>query len=120
AFVDSFGFDPDQDGAVVYSRTCRFDLDLSKTNGGEAKLRAVTVDAQANPGDDRLKYGCSVVVRDLRQRRLLYTIGQYAGGYGLYTFGEKGWIAREVDRIQEKETWAWDVDAAGDIWNGDA
>src|SRR5208282_3701374 len=91
-----------------------------KTNGGEAKLRAVTVDAQANPGDDRLKYGCSVVVRDLRQRRLLYTIGQYAGGYGLYTFGEKGWIAREVDRIQEKETWAWDVDAAGDIWNGDA
>jgi hypothetical protein len=120
AFVDTFGFDPDADGAVVYGRTCRFDLDLTKEKGAEAKLRAVTLDATANPGDDRLKYGCSVVVRNLKGRRLMYTIGQYAGGYRLYTFGQKGYFAREVDRIQGKDKWAWDVDAAGDVWHGDA
>jgi hypothetical protein len=120
AFVDTFGFDPDEDGAVVYGRTCRFDLDLSKAEGAEAKLRAVTLDPLAEPRDDRLKGGCSVVVRNLKGRRLLYTIGQYAGGYRLYTFGAKGWFAREVDRVHGEDKWAWDVDAAGDIWHGDA
>jgi hypothetical protein len=120
AFVDTFGFDPDADGAVVYGRTCRFDLDLSKTKGAEAKLTALTLDPLAKKEDGRLKYGCSVVVRNLKGRRLLYMIGQYAGGYRLYTFDDKGWFAHEVDHIQGKDSWAWDVDAAGDVWQGDA
>jgi hypothetical protein len=123
AFVDTFGFDPDRDGEVVYSRTAIFDLDLKRTiPGSEAKLRAVTLDHVNHPDDDRIKYGCSVSVRRLAGRRLMYTIGQYGGGYRLYTFDEPdGQIAREVDRIHpDGETWAWDVDDIGGIWHGDA
>ena len=120
AFVDTFGFDPDEDGSVVYGRTCRFDLDLAKKPGAEATLRAVTVNHLAKPNDDQLKHGCSIVVRNLKGRRLLYTIGQYAGGYRLLTFGDKGWTATEVDHVSAKDAWAWDVDPNGDIWHGDA
>ena len=90
--------------------------------GAEATLRAITLDHVNHPEDDRIKYGCSVVVRNLGGRRLVYMIGQYGGGYRLYTFDEPdGQIARQVDRIHpEGETWAWDVDDDGGIWHGDA
>ena len=39
--------------------------------------------AWPDPEDDRLKHGCSVLLRNLEGRRLLYTIGQYGGGYRL-------------------------------------
>jgi hypothetical protein len=123
AFVDTFGFDPDSDGSVVYGRTSRFDLDLAKREpGAGAILRAITLDHVNHADDDRTKYGCSVVVRNLGGRRLVYMIGQYGGGYRLYTFdGMDGQIARHVDGIHpEGETWAWDVDADGGIWHGDA
>jgi hypothetical protein len=123
AFVDTFGFDPEADGAVVYGRTAIFDLDLSRTEPGrEWSLRAVTLDHVNHPDDDRAKHGYSVVLRRPSGRRLMYTIGQYGGGYRIFTFDEPdGQIAREVDRIRrEGETWAWDVDDAGGIWNGDA
>jgi hypothetical protein len=67
----------------------------------------------------------TAILRRLEGRRLLYTIGQYAGGYNIYTFDEPdGYIAREVDHIRAKkedgEQWAWDVAPNGDIWHGDA
>lgn len=122
AFVDTFGFDPDADGAVVYSRTAVFDLDLSRKEAGrEWRLRGFTLDYPLRPDSDRIKYGCSVQLRHLQGRRLLYTIGQYGGGYRLHTFeGDKGLIAHEVDRIQQKDSWAWHVADNGDIWYGDA
>jgi hypothetical protein len=84
AYVDTFGFDPDSDGAVIYGRTAVFDLDLAKRkSGAEATLRAITLDHLHEPDDDRIKYGCSVVVRNLDGRRLVYMIGQYVGGYRL-------------------------------------
>jgi len=122
AFVDTFGFDPDADGSVVYSRTAVFDLDLSQKKAGrEWRLRGFTIDYPRQPDNNRIKYGCSVVVRNLQGRRLLYTIGQYAGGYRLHTFDEpKGIIAHEADRIEGKDQWAWHVADNGDIWHGDA
>jgi hypothetical protein len=122
AFVDAFGFDPDADGRVIYGRLGLFDLDLSrKKPGSEWSLRALTVDAVAHPKDDRLKGGASVLVRRLNKRRILYTIGQYGGGYKLYTFEEPaGLLARQVDAIHANDSWAWDVDAEGAIWHGDA
>ncbi len=121
AFVDTFGFDPDADGAVVYGRTAVFDLDLSRTAPGrEWSLRAFSLDPLQTP-EDRAHYGCSVILRRLQGRRILYTIGQYAGGYRLFTFDEpKGYLAHAVDRIGASEQWAWDVAANGDIWHGDA
>jgi hypothetical protein len=118
AFVDTFGFDPSADGTRVYSRTHAYDLDLSKPAGQEATVRAVTLDAVKHPRDHRLGFGTTATVRTLGGRRLMYQIGQYAGGYRLYTF--TGETAAEVDRIEANDKWAWDVAANGDIWHGDA
>ncbi|GAB4458147.1 MAG: hypothetical protein OHK0029_19000 [Armatimonadaceae bacterium] len=121
-FVDTYGFDPDSDGSVIYSRTAVFNLDLNKTQpGSEARLRAVTLDHVRNPKDDRIRYGGTAMVRRLQGKRVLYFIGQYAGGYRIYTFDEpNGHLATEVDRIGGSEQWAWDVGLNGDIWHGDA
>lgn len=122
SFVDTFGFGPASDGAAVYGRTAIFDLDLTQTKpGSEWRLRGLSLDYPQKADNNRIKYGCSVLVRNLKGRRLLYTIGQYAGGYRLHTFDEPGgFIAHEVDRIGDKEQWAWYVDDRGDIWHGDA
>lgn len=126
AFVDTFGFDPDSDGGAVYGRTAIFELDLTTTRpGSEWQLKGVTLDHVNRPDDPRLKHGMTTYLRRLDGRRLLYTIGQYAGGYHLYAFDEpNGCIAREVDRIRARqedgEQWAWDVAPNGDIWQGDA
>ncbi len=120
SFVDTYGFLPDSDGAVVYGRTTRYDLDLSKAApGAEATLRAVTVDPLNSPKDERLRVGCTALARTVGGRRVLYTIGQYGGGYRIHTFAPGSEIARPVDQILGDDQWAWDVDAKGDIWHGD-
>lgn len=123
AFVDTYGFDPDSDGQVVYSRTAVFDLDLSQTKpGAEWKQRATTVNHIQFPDDPRISSAMTVQVRHLEGRRLLYGIGQYGGGYRLYTFDEPdGYIGQPVGHITSPgETWAWSVADNGDIWHGDA
>jgi hypothetical protein len=121
AFVDTFGFDPDSDGTRIYSRTAIFDLNLKQSQPGrEAKLSAVTLDPQ--DGDDpRFASAGTVLIRKLQGKRLMFVIGQYAGGYTLYTFDAKGDIARNVGATPKPngETWAWCVDSNGDIWQGD-
>ena len=123
AFVDRFGFDPDADGSVVYGRTAIFNLDLARAEPGhEWSLLAVTVDPVSQSDEEKAKHGCSVILRRLEGKRLLYTIGQYGGGYRFYTFDEpEGQIAHDAGKLRpEGETWAWDVDDAGGIWHGDA
>ena len=122
AFVDTFGFDPTADGKAVYGRLGLFDLDLSRQKpGSEWSLRAITVDHVAHLKEGRLNGGASVIVRRLKDRRLLYTIGQYGGGFRLYTFEEPaGLVARPAGAIDVNDTWAWDVDSQGAIWHGDA
>ena len=125
SFVDTFGFDPATDGATIYSRTGRFDLDLNqKDSGKEATLRAVTLDPVQDAEDARAKSGCSVLVRRPQGRPLFFTIGQYAGGYRIFTSaGPKNSLLRFADRIgpkDKREEWAWYVAENGDIWHGDA
>lgn len=119
AFVDTFGFDPDADGTVVYSRTARFELDLDReVRGGVVK--AVTIDHVGDPLDPRLTRGGSVLLRRVGGRRLLFIIGQHAGGYENYGFdGPDGQLARRVGRIHADDRWAWDVDDAATLWQGD-
>ena len=64
----------------------------------------------------------SVQLRHPEGRRLLYGIGQYGGGYHLFTFdGPETDLARPAGKITaDGETWAWQVAADGDIWHGDA
>jgi hypothetical protein len=121
SFVDTFGFDPDSDGQTVYSRTAVFHLDLKrKTPGTEWSLIGISLDPLKGPNDTRAKYGCSVILRHLDSHRLLYCIGQYAGGYDIYSFdNSKGYLAHLVNQIHENDEWAWYVDKKGGIWNGD-
>jgi hypothetical protein len=61
-------------------------------------------------------------LRHLQGRRLLYTIGQYGGGYNLFAFDtSNGHLARPAGKITAPgETWAWHIADNGDIWHGDA
>lgn len=122
AFVDTFGFDHESDGQIVYGRTVVFELDLQKIEPGkEWSLKAITVDHINHQDDPRLKYGCTAILRNLEGRRVLYCIGQYAGGYRIYTFDSpETYIAKEIDHITGDDQWAWDVDDNGNIWHGDA
>jgi hypothetical protein len=118
SFVDTFGFDPDSNGSLVFSRDAIFQLDLSKQKpGSEWSLKAISVPYPQEQTSDRLRYGQSAIVRDLQGRRLLYLIGQYAGGFLIYAF--RGNIAYEVGKVGRNDSWAWYVDAQGNIWNGD-
>lgn len=124
AFVDTFGFDPAADGRVVYSRTAVFDLDLdsdSTKTGGLWRQRATTVDHLGHPDDPRANSPMTALLRRPGGRRLLYTIGQYGGGFRLFSFDEPdGYLGRPVGHITAKgETWAWQVADNGDIWHGD-
>ena len=122
AFVDAFGFDPEADGRFVYSRNSVFDLDLAAAKpGAEAKLSAVTVDPVRHPDDPRTTDTSTAILRRIGGHRVLYTIGQYAGGFQIFTFEEpNSQIAVKVDEIHANDKWAWDVAANGDIWHGDA
>ena len=122
AFVDTFGFDPDSDGKMVYGRTAVFDLDLDSGNTNCIwRQRATTLDHVTYPKDSRATSGMSVYFRHLQGRRLLYAIGQYGGGFRMFTFEEpEGFLAKPAGRITAPgETWAWDVAPNGDIWHGD-
>ena len=89
--------------------------------GTEWRLAGITVDPVAHPEDERLKHGCTILSRRLQGRTVLYSIGQYAGGYRIYAFDRPGdFLTHEVERIGGDDQWAWDVDARGDIWHGDA
>lgn len=123
AFVDTYGFDPESDGKVIYSRTAVFDLDLKSGLSGRIwKQRATTVDHVSNPDDPRANSAMTAFLRRLDGRRLLYTIGQYGGGFRFYTFDEPaGYLAKPAGRITESdETWAWHIASNGDVWHGDA
>jgi hypothetical protein len=122
AFVDTYGFDPDSDGRVIYSRTAVFDLDLDSGKSGVIwKQRATTVNHVEHPDDWRANSAMTTCLRRLDGRRLLYTIGQYGGGYRLFTFHEPdGYLGKPAGRLGARgETWAWHIADNGDIWHGD-
>ncbi|MDX1953318.1 MAG: hypothetical protein SFY81_14150 [Verrucomicrobiota bacterium] len=123
AFVDTYGFDPESDGKVIYSRTAVFDVDLdSGASGLIWRQRATTVDHVKHPEDPRANSAMTAYLRRLEGRRLLYTIGQYGGGFRFFTFEQPdGYLAKPAGLITEKdETWAWHIASNGDVWHGDA
>ena len=106
---------------AVYGRTAIFDVEAE----GAAtpwRQRATTVNHVTHPADIRANSAMSVQLRHLEGRRLLYGIGQYGGGYSLFSFdGTHAQLAKPAGKVTaEGETWAWQVAAGGDIWHGDA
>ncbi|MGA2863671.1 MAG: hypothetical protein ABSF95_04200 [Verrucomicrobiota bacterium] len=52
--MDTFRFDPQADGRVIYSRTAIFDLDLDSGKAGVIwRQRATTIDHVGYPQDPR-------------------------------------------------------------------
>jgi hypothetical protein len=121
AFVDTFGFQPGSDGTVVFGRTTRWQLDLSRHSpGSEATLIAVTLDPRRYPDDPRLNHaGYAVYPRLIDGTQLLYAIGMYGGGFIIFAGAPGTDILHQVGRSPE-HGWAWDVTDDGDIWNGDS
>ena len=43
-----------------------------------------------------------------------------SGGFKLHAFEDRpGYIAYPVGAVEQRGTWAWEVDAKGDVWHGD-
>jgi hypothetical protein len=122
AFVDTYGFDPASDGCTIYGRTAILEIETDGTTSPPWRQRATTVDHVTFPADVRANSAMSVQLRHLEGRRLLYGIGQYGGGYHLFTFdGPDADLAKPAGTMTaEGETWAWQVAENGDIWHGDA
>jgi hypothetical protein len=121
AFTDGYSFDPDTDGTEVVGVDELILLDLSKPAGNEWSLKGLTLDPVRYPDDPRLAgAGCAGILRRVGGRRLLYTIGMQSGGFKLFSFEEgPGVVAAPAGALEQRGTWAWEVDARGDIWLGD-
>lgn len=125
AFVDTFGFDPNCDGKQVYTRTSIIELNPDSSSPDlDWKRVATTIDSirYSKEEDFRASSGATANIKTLQGRKLLYTIGQYGGGFQFFSFDEEndGKIARPVGKITaDGETWAWCMDSNGDVWHGD-
>jgi hypothetical protein len=123
AFTDGYSFDPASDGNEIVGVDELITLDPGKSAGHDWSLKALTLDPLRHPDDPRLggkHTHCAARLRHLEGRRLLYTIGMQSGGFDLFAFEESpSQVAFRVGRVG-KGTWAWEVDAKGDVWCGDA
>ncbi len=124
AFVDTFGFDPDSDGAKIYTRTSILELnpDSPKADLNWRNVATTIDDRYSEEEDQRPSRGCSAFFKTLQGHKLFYTIGQYATGIRFYSFDEASGsqIARPVGKIiADEESWAWFIDDRGDLWRGD-
>ena len=120
AWVTAFCFDPKSDGTVIYGPEEIFSFEPSQPPGKGWKAQAITLDAIRYPNDPRIKgtNACSTELRHVKGRRLLYLMGQIAGGFDLYAFEPApSQIAHHVGRITGGG-FAWSVDANGGIWRG--
>lgn len=126
AFVDCYGFDPRSDGSVLYGIDEIIDVDLSTDSPARWSPRAITLDASSTSRDPRMESNkghpfASTWLRWLDGRRLLYTTGQWAGGFHFFTFDQGSELARPAGSFRpDKGSWAWQVDSAGTIWWGNA
>ncbi|MBI5831243.1 MAG: hypothetical protein HZB16_02915 [Armatimonadetes bacterium] len=125
AFVDCFDFDPKSDGRTIYGTEEIIDYDPAAKPGAGWKLRSLTLDPSRYPDDPGVTgvRGSTGILRWVEGRRLLYVIGQMAGGVDVYAFEPPpSDVSYHVARLGPKRDggWAWDVDARGDVWCGDA
>ncbi|NJL30753.1 MAG: hypothetical protein HC898_03480, partial [Phycisphaerales bacterium] len=123
-FTDCYSFDPASDGTMLYGCEEIITYDPSKPPGKSWSLKAISVDPIITPNDPRMseKKGATGIIQRVDGRRILATIGMYAGGYQLFSWkSEEDWIAQPVTSFSNPrgESWAWDFDSEGTVWCGD-
>jgi hypothetical protein len=122
-FVDTYDASAASDATEVYGNDELFTLDFSKPTGQEWSLKAITRDLITYPNDPRAnpQYAGTAMIRTLNGKRVLYNIGQYAGGFDIFVFEDApSQIARPAGSVTRDGGWAWEVQSNGDIWQGEA
>lgn len=122
-FVDTYDASAASDATEVYGNDELFTIDFSKPVGQEWKLKAITRDLITYPNDPRAnsQYAGTAMIRTLDGKRVLYNIGQYAGGFDIFVFEDApSQIARPAGSVTRDGGWAWEVQSNGDIWQGEA
>ena len=119
AFVDCFDFLPGSDGQVIYSADAILRMDLSKPAGKGWSLAAMTLDKNRDPGDPRLKGNvCTAIMRVIKGRPVMYTVGQMGGGFEMYVFDQGAYPVVRGDAfpgvVPGSHTSAGLADSAGD------
>lgn len=117
AFVDVFDPDVASDGTLIYGVDEIMTFDPKAPAGQGWTLRAITLDHITHPDDPRIKKsgGSTGIIRTLKGKRILYTIGQYSDGVQFFSFD--GDIAIFAGKIGSG--WACEVDSQGAIWATD-
>ena len=88
-FVDALGVDTATDGTVLYGKHERYTVDPSKTENEAWTYAAYTLDPFTYPDDPRLHMDVtSVFIRNIQGRRLMFTLGMYAGELSIFRFDE--------------------------------
>lgn len=121
AFCDVYGFDPNEDGTLLYGMDEIIKFDPAAEPGEGWRAKAITLDHIEYPDDLRTEgRSGSAFLRHLEGRRLLYTIPQTANRLELFAFEDPpSHIAHHSERLLD-DGWALHVDSAGDVWRGDA
>ncbi len=125
AFVDTFSVDPTSDGSRIVTRTGFLSVDLDSSSPDlDWKVLGTCVDPEAVIDDDERPFrGQTAYLRRLDGHNLLFTIGQYAHGYRFFTFDEDSgsMVAKPAGSIlaEDYESWGWDMDGRGDVWQSD-
>jgi hypothetical protein len=128
-------FDPLSDGTVIYGPQFIFSYDPEAEPGQGWKAEAITLDPIKYPNDPRITdmrgqantQACSTELRHLQGKRLMYTLPQMGGQYGLYAFEDvPSQIAYYAGSIGTSSAggnsggnnFAFHVDAKGGVWQG--
>jgi hypothetical protein len=124
-FTDCYDVAAISDGLEIYGADEIIEMDYGKSLGKEWRLKAITRDAVKYPDDPRVnkRERCATaMIRKVQGRRLLYTIGMHSLGFDVFAFEDPpSQVARFAGEVSMKDGgWAWDVDANGDIWQGEA
>ncbi len=111
--VNVFDVDPVSDGRTLYGPNSIITLNEDAPQGEHWSVKAITVDGALQKGR-----GSAALLRRVKGKRLLATIGQMAGGPKLYAFpDEESHLAEPVGHFDGG--WAWYVDEEGGVWHGD-
>ncbi|HMO26466.1 MAG TPA: hypothetical protein PKB10_09360, partial [Tepidisphaeraceae bacterium] len=123
-FVECFDFDPTADGERIYGIEQIIEMDYTRPPGQQWRLKSMTRNLVRFPDDQRAKdaSGWSTYLRWIDGKRVMFGIGQMAGGLHVMVFDDPpSDIARYCGFIDAHGGgWAWEVDERGNIWQGES
>jgi hypothetical protein len=112
-FGDVCDFDPESDGAVIYGKNERYEVDYSQPTGKQWRVTHCTYNKAIAPADPRTKDQNCVKVRYKDGERFLFSYDQNDNGVNVYKFN--GELTEQFLFIPDVKTSY--VDDNCDVWN---